>query len=319
MHELIIKLKKQISTKKKQIIYTECDERVLKAINYLHTEKILEPIIVGEKKEFLALANKINIDISQIKIIKPDERYLKQIQTKLNITSEEAKKKSLESNHFACALLSDNFFDGLISGAVYTTAQTFRPAIKILGLNPKSNLASSYFLMLAPNKEDNPLIFADCGLNIEPNSQQLAQIAKDVSESSTKYGIKPKISFLSFSTNGSATHPLQQKQKEAYELAKKIIPYPCAGEMQVDSALVPEISQKKFPGNAVAGNANILIFPDLNSANIGYKLVERLGNYQAIGPISTGFKRPVNDLSRGCSIQDIIDLSIITAAEETQK
>jgi phosphate acetyltransferase len=188
-----------------------------------------------------------------------------------------------------------------------------RPALQIIGTKEKFHKVSGIFFMILENRL---LLFADCAINIDPNSTELAEIAIDTAETAKRFGIEPKIAMLSFSTNGSAKHPDADKVREAVQMIKYKRPELIVdGEMQVDAALVPEISQRKFPNSKIKGEANVLIFPDLQSGNIAYKLVERLAKAEAIGPILQGLNKPVNDLSRGCSFQDIADLAAITACE----
>lgn len=283
------------------------DERILKAALELHKEGIVKPVLVGERPS-------TNLDISSLEFVVPDDRYAKVLfeHRKGKITLDDCAELSKQNNYFASLLLNDEKVDGLVSGAVYTTAQTFRPALQIIKTKDKV-VASTYFLMII---KDKTYLFADCALNINPNESQLADIALSTAQSALKYGLTPKVAMLSFSTNSSASHELVDKVSHATKIVKdKQKDLIIEGEIQVDVALVEEIAQRKFADSKIKGDANIFIFPDLNAGNIGYKLVERFADAKAIGPISQGFNKPVNDLSRGCSVEDIKTVAILTALQ----
>ncbi|MFT4283106.1 MAG: phosphate acetyltransferase [Candidatus Woesearchaeota archaeon] len=286
----------------KRIAFPEYDdERIIKACKILKEQKICVPVIVGKK-------------IRGFECIIPDNRYEKIFfeNRKGKISLKDASLLSKNPAYFATLLLNDNKVDGVVSGAKYTTAETFRPALQII--KTKNNMiASSYFIM---EKNEKVLFFADCGLNISPKERELADIAISTADSVKELKIKPKVAMLSFSTKKSAIHPDANKVRDAFEIVKKERPdIIIEGEIQADVALVKEVAIKKTNNSNIQGDANILIFPDLNSGNIAYKLVERLGGYKAIGPISQGLNKPVNDLSRGCSVEDIVILSAITACQ----
>ncbi len=218
---------------------------------------------------------------------------------------------SRDTKYLAAALVKAGKADGYVAGSVCTTPETIRPALKVIGTH--DGFASSFFLMI---HGETPLFFADSGFNIEPDAAQLARIAIDTARSAQLLGEEPRIAFLSFSTKGSASHPRAEKMIEALRLAREIAPeLPMDGELQFDAAFVPEVAAKKAPGSPVAGQANIFVFPDLDSGNIAYKIAERIGGCRAIGPLMQGFAKPVNDLSRGCSIQDIVDAVAFTALQ----
>lgn len=198
--------------------------------------------------------------------------------------------------------------DGYVAGNISATADVLRPAIKVIGT---TGFASSCMIMV---KDDTQLFFSDCAFNINPNAEQLAQIAIDTAATAQSYGVEPRVAFLSFSTKGSAKSPEVEKVQEAVKIAKEK-GLDCDGELQFDTAFVPDVAKKKAPDSPLKGNANVFIFPDLNSGNIGYKIAQRLGGFQAIGGVLQGFKKPVNDLSRGCSVQDIVDIVAITAMQ----
>lgn len=218
---------------------------------------------------------------------------------------------SSDTKYLAAAMVQAGQADGYVAGSVCTTAETIRPALKVIGT--RGGFASSFFLML---HGDMPLFFADSGFNIEPDSAQLARIAIDTARSAQLLGVEPRIAFLSFSTKGSAEHPRVTKMREALRIARELAPeLPMDGELQFDAAFVPTIGEKKAPGSSVAGHANVFVFPDLDSGNIAYKIAERIGGCRAIGPLMQGLTKPVNDLSRGCSVQDIVDAVAFTALQ----
>jgi len=217
-----------------------------------------------------------------------------------------------DTKYLAAAFVKAGKADGFVGGNRSETAETIRPAVKIIGT--PNGYASSFFIMLHGNR---PLFFADCGFNIDPDPTQLARIAIDTAENARALGIEPKIAFLSFSTGARLEHPHISKMREAIANTKRLAPDLMVGrhELQFDAAFVPEVGAKKAPDSDLAGNANIFIFPDLNSGNIAYKIAQRMGNARAIGPIFQGLNAPVNDLSRGCSVQDIVDVVAVTAMQ----
>jgi len=306
-------IKKEIKSKirkRKKILFPENDERVLEAALKLQKENIITPIIVVNKplpKKYMKL--------NQI-IVSENERYINalyKVRKKKGMTIEKARELIKDPIYYATMMLYIGDADGIVSGAMHPTAHTLRPALQIIKTRKKNFIASSCFLLIKDNKE--PLIFADCGMNIRPTPKQLAQIAYETVETAKFFGIKPKVGFLSFSTKGSAKHEEVDRIKEAVKYAKKILNVPFDGELQFDAALIPEVAKKKAKDSKVAGKVNVFICPDLNAGNIGYKITQRLGKYEAIGPIVQGLKKPVNDLSRGCSVNEIIELAYITALQ----
>ena len=238
------------------------------------------------------------------------------------MTIEQAEELLKEPIYFGMMMLDDETSnaDGLVSGAAHSTANTLRPALQILKTAPGTKLVSAFFVMCVPNceyGEKGTFIFGDSGLNENPTAEELAQIAISSSNSfKNLVGKEPKVAMLSYSTYGSAKSELTQKVVEATEILNKIAPEIKAdGELQLDAAIVPEVSKLKAPGSRIEGNANVLIFPDLNAGNIGYKLVQRLAKAEAYGPLCQGIKKPVNDLSRGCSVDDIVGVVAITAVQ----
>ena len=237
------------------------------------------------------------------------------------MTYEEAKKLLLEDYmYYACMLVKTGRADGVVSGACHSTANTLRPSLQIIKTKPDSLLVSAFFLMIVPNCEyghNGTFIFADSGLEQNPDPERLAAIAASSAESfKSLVGVEPKVAMLSHSTMGSAKHADVDKVVEGVKIAKEMYPqYKIDGEMQLDAAIIPEIAASKAPESEVAGHANVLIFPDLDAGNIGYKLVQRLAKAEAYGPICQGIAAPVNDLSRGCSADDIVGVVAITAVQ----
>lgn len=327
---IIEKIKKRAKEKIRKIILPESmDKRVLSAASIVTKDKIAHIILLGEKKEIRALAEKENISLEGIEIIEPSSSSLTnklidklyEIRKEKGLTKDEA-KHLIETDYmyFACMLLKLDYADGIVSGACHSSSNTLRPALQIIASSSKEKLVSSFFLMCVPNCEyglKGTFLFSDAGLIQDPTEEQLAIIA-DTSGNSFKLLTKaePIIALLSHSTKGSATHSDVDKVKKAVEICKeKYQAYSIDGELQLDAAIVPEIAKIKAPNSPVAGKANVLIFPNLDAGNIGYKLVERLAKAESYGPITQGLKKPVNDLSRGCSIKDIIGVIAITALQ----
>ena len=310
--ELVNQVKKY--PKKRIILPETMDERILKAASYVLKEDLVDIVFISDKdnvieEEILKKAKWIN----KMNIIDEYTDKLYELRKAKGLTKEEARKLILSDNiYLACLLVLEGKADGIVSGACHTTADTLRPALQLI--KGKEELVSSFFIMETVDKD---YIFADCGLIQEPSSKELAIIAKESIKSYEQLvGDNPKLAFLSFSTHGSSKHSLIDKVIEATKLAKEHNPdYLIDGELQLDSAIIPEIADIKCPNSPLKGDANILIFPDLNSGNIGYKLVERFGHAKAYGPLTQGLNHPVNDLSRGSSIEDIIGVILITALQ----
>ena len=324
----IDKIKERAKENKKTIVLPESmDRRVLEAASKVLAEDIANIIIIGVPEDIYDNAN--GLDISKATIINPynseltEELILKLVELRKNkgLTYEEAKKLLLDDfMYFACMLVKEGKADGCVSGACHSTANTLKPALQIIKTKPGVELVSAFFLMNVPNCEygaNGTFIFADCGLEQNPDSSKLAAIAGSSAESfELLVKEEPKIAFLSHSTMGSAKHLDVDKVVEAVRIAKDRYPlYKMDGELQLDAAIIPEIAASKAPNSEVAGKANVLVFPDLDAGNIGYKLVERLAKAEAYGPICQGIAAPVNDLSRGCSADDIVGVVAITAVQ----
>lgn len=317
----------------KTIILPESmDIRVLKAANICQKEQIAKIILIGREDEINSLATKEDIDLRNIEIINPFNSDLTEtlindlyeLRKEKGITIEEAKRLLLEDYmYYACMLVKNNLADGVVSGACHSTANTLRPALQIIKTEENCKLVSAFFLMIVPNCEygyNGTFIFSDAGLEQNPTSDRLAAIAASSAKSfKLLTGETPITAMLSHSTMGSAKHADVDKVVEAVNIAKAEYPeYLIDGELQLDAAIVPEVAQMKAPNSEVAGHANVLIFPDLDAGNIGYKLVQRLAKAESYGPITQGIKKPVNDLSRGCSVDDIVGVVAITSVQASK-
>ena len=293
-------------------------------------EKYANIILIGNKEEVLKKAEKNNINIKEAQIVEPKtnqnyEKYsnlLYELRKAKGMTIEKAKELVLDPVYFGMLMVKDEETkaDGLVSGAIHSTADTLRPALQILKTAPDTKLVSAFFIMVVPNCEygsNGTFIFGDAGLNANPNPEELSEIAISSSKSFEQLvGQEPKVAMLSYSTYGSAKSELTEKVIEATRLVKEKIPeLKVDGELQLDAAIIPEVATSKAPGSDIAGKANVLIFPDLNAGNIGYKLVQRLAKAEAYGPLCQGISKPVNDLSRGCNYKDIAGVIAITAVQ----
>lgn len=301
------------------------DARVVEAALKITKEKIANVILIGRKEEI----NKLGYDISDITVIDPlnceytDELVedLYEMRKHKGLTIEEARNLlTCDYMYFACMLVKTKRADGVVSGACHSTANTLRPALQIIKTKENAKLVSAFFLMIVPNcqyGDNGTFIFADAGLEQNPTSEKLADIAAQSAESFKVLVQKePMVAMLSHSTMGSAKHTDVDKVVEAVNIAKEKYPqYMIDGELQLDAAIVPDVAISKAPNSCVAGKANVLIFPDLDAGNIGYKLVQRLAKAEAFGPICQGIAAPINDLSRGCSVDDIVGVVAITAVQ----
>lgn len=323
MQSIIQKAKER----KKRIVLPEWyDDRILKAAEIITRREIAQVVLVGNPDEIKRVSD--GIDLNGISIINPDEptkfnfyveQFLEMRKSK-GLSVEKARNSMKNPIHYGTMMVKYNEADGLVAGAASCTADVWRPVLQIIKTKPGTKVASSCFLMEIPNSrygDNGVLFFADCALNPNPSAEQLASIAVSTANTAKRLlNIEPRVAMLSFSTKGSACHELVDKVIEATRLAKELMPdLLIDGELQADAALDLAVSRKKCPDSPVAGKANILVFPDLQSANIAYKLVQRLAGASAIGPISQGLAKPVNDLSRGCSVEDIVGVAAITALE----
>ena len=322
-------IKQKAAEKNKTIVLCEGeDARVVQAAADCIEQGIAKIVLLGNAEEIKA--KNPDVDLTGIEIIEPAaspklEEYanlLYELRKAKSMTIEQAREQAKDATFFGALMLKSGDVDGLVSGACHSTANTLRPGLQIIKTAPGVSAVSSFNLMVAPmggNKycEDGMLIFADCGLNPTYTAEGLADCAIATAKSAKEIaGLEPRVAMLSFSTMGSAKHDLVTNVQEAARIAKEKAPdLDLDGELQFDAALVPEVAALKAPKSKVAGHANVLIFPDLQSGNIGYKIAERLGGFQAIGPICQGFAKPLNDLSRGCKAADIVCAVAITALQ----
>jgi phosphate acetyltransferase len=323
----IDEIKQKAKFSKKKIILPEAtDLRVLTAASIAAKEGIADIILVGKKEEILKAAG--NIDLSQVTIVDSEtsekrEEYIEsfyELRKTKGLNKEQAREILKDPVYFGIMMIKQNEADGMVSGAIHSSADTLRPALQIIKSAAGTQLVSSFFVMVIPDceyGEGGVFLFSDCGLNENPNAEQLSEIA--ISSAHTMknlLGITPIVAMLSYSTYGSANSEFTKKVIQATALAKQKAPELLIdGEMQVDAALVASAARYKAPDSLVAGQANVLIFPDLNAGNIGYKLTERLAKAQAYGPITQGLAKPINDLSRGCKAEDIVGVIAITAIQ----
>ncbi len=314
----------------KIIVLPEGEEpRMIKAAETIINEGFASLILLGREESIKSKARELGIDLpNKIKIINPkDSEKLKeyaesyyQIRKNKGVSLDEAYQLLENPLYFGALMVYHDDADGLVAGSINATGDVFRPALQTIKTAPGINIVSSSFVMVVPDcpyGEKGIIVFADCALNPEPNAEQLADVAiASAATGKALIGFEPKVAMLSFSTKGSAKHPLVEKVIEATKIAKEKKPELLIdGELQADAALIPSIGERKAPNSKIAGKANVLIFPDLNSGNIAYKLIERLAKAEAIGPISQGMRKPVNDLSRGCSAEDIVNVVAITVLQ----
>ena len=304
------------------------DKRVLEAANKITKEGFAKVILLGNKTKIEKIAMEYSISIDGISIVNPIEsdKYgeyanaLYELRKVKGMTEEQAYELMKDETYFGMMMVKMGACDGLVSGAIHSSSDTLRPALQILKTAPNTKLVSAFFLMVVPNceyGENGVFVFSDCGLNQNPNSDELSEIAISSSKSFEQLvGKTPKVAMLSYSSYGSAKSELVYKVQEATKLVKEKEPELLVdGELQLDAAIIPEVAASKAKGSNIAGHANTLIFPDLNAGNIGYKLVQRLAKAEAYGPLCQGIAKPVNDLSRGCSADDIVGVVAITAVQ----
>lgn len=329
--DLISQIVANAKADKQRIVLPESlEERTLTAADQCLADDIADIILIGNPKDIFALGEKLGLThLDKATIIDPTtsektEEYaqlLFELRKSKGMTIEEARKKVLDPLYFGCLIIKNGDADGQISGALSTTGDTLRPALQIIKCAPGITCVSGAMLLLSKAKEygeDGVLVMGDVAVTPVPTAEQLAQIAVCTAKTAKDIAgfIEPRVAMLSFSTKGSAKHEVVEKVVTATRLAKQMQPsLDIEGELQADAALVPSIGQKKAPGSNIAGRANVLVFPNLEVGNIGYKLVQRLGGADAIGPILQGIARPVNDLSRGCSVEDIYRMVAITALQ----
>ena len=323
-------VKAKAKARMKTIVLPEAeDKRTLEAAQQIKKEGFANLILLGNKETVEKDARNYGFDVSGIEVVDPKtspslDDYvatLVELRKSKGMTEEGARKLLTESNtYFAVMMVKKGDADGLVSGACHSTADTLRPSLQILKTKPGTKLVSAFFVMVVPDcpyGENGTFVFSDCGLNQNPTAEELAAIAESSAESFRfLVGKEPKVAMLSYSTMGSAKHDDVTKVQEATRIAKENNPdLLLDGELQLDAALVESVASLKAPNSKVAGHANTLIFPNLDAGNIGYKLVQRLAKAEAYGPMTQGIARPVNDLSRGCSAEDIVGVVAITAVQ----
>lgn len=320
--ELIKVLKKD----PKKIVFTEGeDARILEASSRLLASYFLHPILVGSEEKIMDAAEECGFNIRGAEIIDPAkydkidemvEMYC-EIRKKKGVTPEQARNILKQSNYFGTMLVKMGEADALLGGATYTTADTVRPALQLIKTKPENNIVSSCFILVRPRAtgENEVLAMADCAININPTEDELVEIAGEAAKCARIFGVEPQLAFLSFSTHGSGSGETVDKMRNAaLKSMKKYPDLPIEGELQFDAAVSPRVARTKCPDSEVAGHANTFIFPDINSGNIGYKIAQRMGNFEAYGPILLGLNAPVNDLSRGCNASEVYSMAIVTAA-----
>ena len=321
MFELLIN---KLKAHPRKIVFTEgSDPRILEASARLLSGTFLTPVLVGNEAEIQAAAEKAGFNIRGAIIIDPaafadmDKMVALMVELrKGKMTEEDCRKALSQANYFGTMLVKMGYADALLGGATYSTADTVRPALQIIKTKPGNKIVSSCFIMVRPSAtgENEVLAMADCAINIKPNEDELVEIAVETAKTAKVFGIDPKVAFLSYSTHGSGKGEDVDKMRNACEKAKAAMPdVPVDGEFQFDAAVSPVVAKTKHIDGPVGGHANTFIFPDINAGNIGYKICQRMGSFDAYGPILQGLNAPINDLSRGCNAQEVYSMAIITA------
>lgn len=318
---LIENLRSKVRASKPEIVFPEGDDaRILRAAIRLNEDGDIKPIVLGDKKELEALAEKEGVKLGNLEILDPANYEAKDEMVKAfverrkgKVNEEQAAEILKDHNYFGTMLIYMGKAKGLVSGAAHTTADTVRPALQIIKTKEGYKRCSGAFIML---RDEEMYLMADCAINIDLDAEGLAEVAVVSNETAIQFGMDPKIAMLSFSTKGSASHDRVTMVAEATKMAKEKNPEMAIdGELQFDAAFVETVAKKKAPGSEVAGHANVFVFPNIEAGNIGYKIAQRFGGFEAIGPILQGLNAPVNDLSRGCVEDEVYSLAIITAAQ----
>ncbi len=310
----------------KKIVFTEgSDPRILEAASRLLASNFLHPILVGDPEEIAAAAEVSGFNIRGAEIIDPTkyDRMDEMVEMYCELrkgkgeTPETARKVLSQANYFGTMLVKMGEAHALLGGATYSTADTVRPALQLIKTKPGNTIVSSCFILVRPSAtgDNEVLAMSDCAINIKPTEDELVEIAGETAECARIFGIDPKVAFLSYSTLGSGKgEDVDKMRNAAHKAMEKYPTLPIEGEIQFDAAVSPRVARTKCIGSEVAGHANTFIFPDINSGNIGYKIAQRLGNFEAYGPILLGLNAPINDLSRGCNAAEVYSMAIITAA-----
>lgn len=317
---------KKVKELNRKIVFTEGEDiRVLSAAVRLGEEGILIPIVIGETKNIEDLAKKHNLKTNKLEIIdiatyeKIDEMIDTMVELrKGKMTREEVAKLLTKGNYFGTMLVKLGYAHGLLGGATYSTADTVRPALQLIKTKPGSNIVSSSFLLRRTNNGiEERFMMGDCAINLHPDENQIAEIAIHCAETARVFDIDPKVALLSYSSYGSGKGEDVTRMSNATNILKQAnVDFPVDGELQFDAAFAPEVAAIKAPKSNVAGKANVFIFPDINSGNIGYKIAQRFGGFEALGPILQGLNAPINDLSRGCNSEEVYKMAIITALQK---
>jgi len=321
--ELFESLKFKIVRRHIKIVFPEAtDPRILGAASRLRSEELVEPVLIGNPAEIEKAAEARGINIANFEILDPEnyDRWDEMVEAFVErrngkATKEQAEEILKDVNYFGTMLTYMGITEGMVSGAIHSTGDTVRPALQIIKTKPGVSRTSGAFLMVR-GRDQEKYLFSDCAINVNPSAQELAEIAVDSAKTAELFDIDPKVAMLSFSTKGSAKAPEVDKVVEATKIAQELAPeYEIDGELQFDAAYISAVAQLKAPESEVAGKATVFVFPDLQSGNIGYKIAQRFGNFEAIGPILQGLNKPISDLSRGSNEEDVYKLSIITAAQ----
>ena len=321
--ELFESLKFKIVRRHIKIVFPEAtDPRILGAASRLRSEELVEPVLIGNPAEIEKAAEARGINIANFEILDPEnyDRWDEMVEAFVErrngkATKEQAEEILKDVNYFGTMLTYMGITEGMVSGAIHSTGDTVRPALQIIKTKPGVSRTSGAFLMVR-GRDQEKYLFSDCAINVNPSAQELAEIAVDSAKTAELFDIDPKVAMLSFSTKGSAKAPEVDKVVEATKIAQELAPeYEIDGELQFDAAYISAVAQLKAPESDVAGKATVFVFPDLQSGNIGYKIAQRFGNFEAIGPILQGLNKPISDLSRGSNEEDVYKLSIITAAQ----
>ena len=319
------KLIQKLKHNPKTIVFTEgTDPRILEASARLLSGTFLTPILIGDREEILEAADRECLNVRDVQILDPlnydamDEMVEKMVELRRGkMTPEQCRDALKQGNYFGTMLVAMGKADCLLGGATYSTADTVRPALHLVKTRPGNKIVSSCFILVRPfaTGGNQVLAMGDCAINIKPTEDELVEIATETAKCAQIFGVEPKIAFLSYSTFGSGKGEDVDKMRNAAEKTKAVLPnIPVEGELQFDAAVSPRVAETKCPQSEVAGYANTFIFPDINAGNIGYKIAQRLGSFDAYGPILLGLNAPINDLSRGCNAQEVYSMAIVTAA-----
>lgn len=319
---MIEQLITKIKGKGTRIVFTEgSDPRILEAAIRLHNDKIVVPVLLGNRAEIIGAAAAQGWSVEGLELLDPKEyKNMDMMVTKVielrrgKVDEAAARKACLQTNFFGTMYVKLGCADGLLGGATYSTADTVRPALQLVKTKPGNSIVSSCFILM---KEKESLVMGDCSININPNADELVEITLQTANTVRQFGIEPRVGLLSYSTLGSAKGESVDKVKEAGTRLKRMpLDFQVEGEIQFDCCVSPSVAKIKAPESKIAGNINTFIFPNIDAGNIGYKIAARLGGYEAIGPILQGLNCPINDLSRGCNAEEVFKMAIVTAAQK---